>query len=210
MSIKLCAIADTHRQHWNIKVPECDLFIFGGDAEIDGLLPLHDFNDWLGTIKAPLVRVVIGGNHDSYLEFIGKDECKRLLTNCIYLENEFLYLEGFKIWGSPYSVEFNGWSFMRYDNNLKEIWDTIPLETEILITHTMPYGILDGVLPRMQSVGSLTLRDRIKEVQPYIQIGGHLHEQGYQNYFNGKTTYYNVSVLNENYQLENPCTVIEI
>jgi Icc-related predicted phosphoesterase len=54
------------------------------------------------------------------------------------------------------------------------------------------------------------LRDAIKRVQPYIQIGGHLHEQGYQNYFNGKTTYYNVSVLNENYQLENPCTVIEI
>ena len=208
MSIKICAIADTHRQHWNIKVPKCDLFIFAGDAEINGLLPLHDFNDWLLTIQAKN-KVVIFGNHDRYAEFIGKDECKKQLSNCIYLENEFIEVDGFKIFGSPYSVEFNRWSFMRYDNDLKEIWDTIPLETEIVLTHSMPYGILDGVLPRMQSVGSLTLRDAIKRVRPYIQIGGHLHES-YGQYTDGKTDYYNVAVMDEQYKVVNPCTIIEV
>jgi Icc-related predicted phosphoesterase len=206
--MKICAIGDTHRQHWNIKVPKCDLFLFCGDAEINGLLPLHDFNDWLGTIKATH-KIMVGGNHDSELERIGKKECKRLLTNCIYLENEFIEVGGFKIFGSPFSPEFNRWSFMRYDNDLKEIWATIPLETEIVVTHSMPYGILDGVLPRMQSVGSLTLRDRVKEVQPYIQIGGHLHES-FGQYTDGKTDYYNVSVMDEQYKIVNPCTIIDV
>ena len=208
MGIKIVACSDTHRSHWEVKVPEGDVFIFAGDNDITDLITLHDFNDWLGTIKTK-DKIVIGGNHDRYLEFLGKEECKRLLTNCIYLENEFIDLKGLKIFGSPYSVEFNRWAFMRYDNDLKEIWDTIPLETEIVVTHTMPYGILDGVLPRMQSVGSLTLRDAVKRVYPYIQIGGHLHE-GYGQYTDGKTDYYNVSVMDENYQIVNPCTIIDV
>jgi len=158
---KIVVIADTHRQHWNIKVPNCDLFIFCGDAEINGLLPLHDFNDWLGTIKATH-KIMVGGNHDSELERIGKKECKRLLTNCIYLENEFVEVGGFKIWGSPYSPMFNAWSFMRYDNSLKEIWDTIPLETEILITHcTIPsYKTLTYDL-RWKQLGNLKVGDEL-------------------------------------------------
>jgi len=208
VSIKICAIADSHRNHWNIKVPKCDLFFFVGDAEINGILPLHDFNDWLGVIPAKH-KIVVGGNHDSELERIGKEECKRLLTNCIYLENEFLYLDGFKIWGSPFSPMFNDWSFMRYDNDLKEIWATIPLETEILITHCPPFGILDQVLPRDDSQGSRTLKDRVKDVHPYLHLFGHIHE-GFGQYTDGKTDYYNVSVLDEQYQMANPCTIIEV
>lgn len=206
---RIVACSDTHRSHWDVKVPEGDLFIFAGDNDITDLITLHDFNDWLGTINCKY-KIVVGGNHDRYLEFIGKEESKRLLNNCIYLENEFIEVDGFKIFGSPYSCLFNDWSFMRPDNNLKEIWDTIPLETEILVTHTMPYGILDGVLPRMQSVGSLTLRDAIKRVQPKIQIGGHLHYYGGEKYYDGKTTYYNVSILNDEYEIEKEPTIIEI
>jgi Icc-related predicted phosphoesterase len=206
--IKIVVLSDTHRNHWNIKIPTCDILIHCGDAEINGILPLHDFNDWLGIIPAKH-KIVVGGNHDGYLEFLRKDECKRLLTNCTYLENEFLYLEGFKIWGSPFSPMFNACSFMRYDNDLKEIWATIPLETEILITHCPPFGVLDQVLPRDDSQGSRTLKDRVKEVHPYIHLFGHIHE-GYGQYTDGKTDYYNVSVLDEQYQVANPVTVIEV
>ena len=205
---RIVACSDTHRSHWEVKVPEGDLFIFAGDNDITDLITLHDFNDWLKEIPCKY-KIVIAGNHDFELERIGKYECKRLLTNCIYLENEFIEVDGLKIWGSPYCPYFNNWAFMQPDNMLKEIWDTIPLETEILVTHTMPYGILDGVLPRMQSVGSLTLRDAIKRVRPYIQIGGHLHES-YGQYTDGKTDYYNVAVMDEQYKVVNPCTIIDV
>jgi predicted phosphodiesterase len=204
------ACSDTHGKHWDIKIPKCDLFVFCGDAEINGLLPLHDFNDWLGTIKAPLGCVVVAGNHDSELERIGKKECKRLFTNCVYLENEFVEIGGLKIWGSPFSPFFNNWSFMRHDNDLKEIWAAIPLETEILITHCPPFGILDQVLPRDDSQGSRTLKDRVKEVHPYIHLFGHIHENGFQKYTDGKTDYYNCSVLDECYKLTNPVTIINV
>ena len=205
---RIVACSDTHRSHWEVKVPEGDLFIFAGDNDITDLITLHDFNDWLKEIPCKY-KIVIAGNHDFELERIGKYECKRLLTNCIYLENEFIEVDGLKIWGSPYCPYFNNWAFMQPDNMLREIWDTIPLETEILVTHTMPYGILDGVLPRMQSVGSLTLRDAIKRVRPYIQIGGHLHES-YGQYTDGKTDYYNVAVMDEQYKVVNPCTIIDV
>ena len=207
--IKIVAIADSHRNHWNIKVPECDLFIFCGDAEINGLLPLHDFNDWLGTIKATH-KIMVGGNHDSELERIGKKECKRLLTNCIYLENEFVEVGGFKIWGSPFSPFFNNWSYMGSESDLKIIYDKIPKDTDIIISHTMPKGILDQVLPREESVGSISLRDKVKEIQPKIFVGGHLHLCGGQKYTDYKTNYFNVSVLDDMYQLVNQPTIIEI
>jgi hypothetical protein len=208
--LKLCAIGDTHRQHWSIKIPKCDIFIFAGDGEIDSLLALHDFNDWLGTIKAKYGRVVIGGNHDKYLEFIGKGECKRLLTNCIYLENESINIKGLKIFGSPLSPLFLDWSFIKHDNDLKEIWATIPDDTNIIVIHTMPFGILDTVLPREEHVGSMTLRDRVKEIQPKIFIGGHLHLSGGKKYTDYKTDYYNVAVLDDMYQLVNEPTIIEV
>jgi predicted phosphohydrolase len=207
--MKVCAISDSHRQHWNIKVPNCDLFIFAGDAEINGVLPLHDFNDWLGTIKAPLGRIVIGGNHDGYLEFLGKKECKRLLTNCVYLENESIDVQDLTIFGSPYSPRFNDWSFMKYDGDLKKIWNTISNKSDIVITHCPCCGILDQVLPNDRSEGSLTLRDRIKEIRPRIHICGHIHE-GFGRYTDGNTDYYNVSILDEMYKLINPVTMIEV
>jgi Icc-related predicted phosphoesterase len=95
------------------------------------------------------------------------------------------------------------------DNMLKDVWATIPQGTDIVVTHCPPYGILDQVLPRMESVGSLTLKDRIKEIRPKIHIAGHLHES-YGQYTDGKTDYYNVSVLDERYQVANPVTIIEV
>lgn len=206
---KIVAIADSHRQHWSIKIPKCDIFLFAGDAEINSLIALHDFNDWLGTIKAKH-KIVIGGNHDSLLELIGKEECKRLLTNCIYLENEMITVEGLKIFGSPCTPVFNDWYFMKYDSDLKEIWDKIEKNTDILLTHTMPHGILDQVLPKEESVGSYTLLNRIKEIRPKIQIGGHLHLNGGKKYTDYKTDFYNVSLMDEQYQLVNKPTIIDI
>lgn len=42
---------------------------------------------------------------------------------------------GYKIFGSPCTVEFSGWAFMKEPQELKHIWECIPSETDILITH---------------------------------------------------------------------------
>ena len=50
---------------------------------------------------------------------------------------------GYNFYGSPYSVEFCGWAFMEECENLAKIWEKIPTNTDILITHGPPFDILD-------------------------------------------------------------------
>ena len=205
--MKIVALSDTHGKHRQIEIPDGDILIYAGDFEIRNNLDLFEMSEWLNEL--PHKRVVaIFGNHD-FTEHSEIKYMKQMFERVNLLFNESIEIDGLKIWGSPYSPFFNNWAWMQPDNMLKEIWDTIPLETEIIVTHTMPYGILDGVLPRMESVGSLTLRDAIKRVHPYIQIGGHLHES-FGRYTDGKTDYYNVAVMDEQYKVVNPCTVIEV
>jgi Icc-related predicted phosphoesterase len=205
--VKIVALSDTHGKHRQVEIPDGDILIYAGDFEIRNNLDLFEMSEWLNEL--PHKRVVaIFGNHD-FTEHSEIKYMKQMFERVNLLFNESIEIDGLKIWGSPYSPFFNNWAWMQPDNMLKEIWDTIPLETEIVVTHTMPYGILDGILPRMESVGSLTLRDAIKRVQPKIQIGGHLHES-FGQYTDGKIDYYNVSVLDEQYQVANPVTIIEI
>jgi len=205
---KIVACSDTHGKHNDLKIPEGDIFIFAGDFEIRNYKDLLEIRNWL--FEQPHKYVVtIFGNHDFTDHFTTKSLKEFFGKKINYLYNEAVDIMGLRIWGSSYSPYFNNWAWMKFDSDLKEIWNSIPIGTDIVVTHTMPHGILDQVLPRMQSVGSYSLKDAIKRVKPKIQIGGHLHES-FGQYTDGKTDYYNVSVLDEMYQIANPITIIEV
>lgn len=66
-----------------------------------------------------------------------------LKKRCTYLEHESVEVEGIKIFGSPYTLEYCQTAF-QYKPNLDEvIWSKIPKDVDILVTHCPPYGILD-------------------------------------------------------------------
>jgi len=66
---------------------------------------------------------------------------KALLTNCTYLEDSSVTIEGYKIHGSPWTPEFCGWAFMlENEKDMLKKWKMIPDDTDILITHGPPYG----------------------------------------------------------------------
>ena len=203
----IVACSDTHGKHRELQIPEGDVFIFAGDFEIRNTFDLIEMSTWLDNLPHKNV-VAIFGNHD-FTEHTEIKYMKEMFGRVHILFNEFINVDGFKIWGSPYSPYFNDWAWMQPDNMLKDIWDTIPLETEILITHCPPFGVLDQVLPRDDSQGSRTLKDRVKDVHPYLHLFGHIHE-GFGQYTDGKTDYYNCSVLDEQYKLTNPITIIEV
>jgi len=207
MSKRIVACSDTHTKHRDLQIPEGDVFIFAGDFEIRNNLDLFEMSEWLKELPHKNV-VAIFGNHD-FTENYPKENMKQMFGRVHLLFNESITVDGFKIWGSPYSPYFNNWAWMQPDNMLAEIWASIPLETEILITHCPPFGILDQVLPRDDSQGSRTLKDRVKDVHPYLHLFGHIHE-GFGQYTDGKTDYYNCSVLDEQYKLTNPITIIEV
>jgi hypothetical protein len=41
---------------------------------------------------------------------------------CTYLEEDSVVVEGYKIYGSPYTPEFCGWAFMEEDDELAKRW----------------------------------------------------------------------------------------
>jgi len=197
--IKICCFSDTHNQHRRLKIPECDILIFAGDAGITSYEKLEDFNNWLGSLNVKH-RIITMGNHDRYCEEIYRNNCKLFFTNAIYLENESVQIEGIRFWGSPYSKIFNNWSFMADDDYLAHIWEYIPDNTDIVITHGPAFGILDVV--GWQSEGSQSLRKRIDEIKPKIHIHGHIHEC-YGFIKREHTEHINASILDGAYNFVN-------
>ncbi len=199
---KLVIISDTHTFHNKTKLPKGDILIHAGDAEIRNDMELMFFVNWLGTLNFKHI-IWIGGNHDFYLEKLfkeGKDP--KMPYNIHYLINTGITIEGIKFWGSPFSSQFGNWAFMEHLTELELIWNLIPSDTDIVITHSPAFGILDQVQPSFMSVGCPALRDKLKEVKPKYHVCGHIHE-AFGIYQDEHTTYINASVLDEYYKMVN-------
>jgi Icc-related predicted phosphoesterase len=94
---------------------------------------------------------------------------------------------------------------------LAERWALIPQDTQILVTHGPPYGILDEV-PRGEKVGCQDLLDKVVELgqkQLKLHVFGHIH-YSYGSYYMGAVQYVNAAVCNESYRPVNPPIVVEI
>jgi len=204
--IKIVCISDSHRQHWRMDIPDGDILLFAGDAELDSFNALQDFNNWLGTLNFKHI-VVIGGNHDMVLANYVMEEKEMFFSNAIYLENTSVQIEGIKIFGSPYSLRFFSWAFMKSEKQLEQMWELIPKNTDIVLTHSPCRNILDVTTTTDENCGSFSLRNKIKELQTKIHICGHLHSS-HGKYTDYKTDYYNVSMLNDYYQYIFEPTVI--
>jgi Icc-related predicted phosphoesterase len=101
-----------------------------------------------------------------------------LHPNVYYLENTSVEIEGLNIWGSPYSPTFGyGWGFNKdrgYD--IAQCWNQIPLDTDIVITHSPIYGYNDRTSNTNENVGCADLYHRLHEVKPHLHFAGHIHE----------------------------------
>ena len=84
----------------------------------------------------------------------------------------------------------------------------IPNHTDVLITHTPPFGILD--LPRSgRNVGCPYLRSIVSEIAPRLHCFGHVHASAGRS-VQEKTTFVNASVIDSNYFVCHTPIVIDI
>jgi Icc-related predicted phosphoesterase len=90
---------------------------------------------------------------------------------------------------------------------IKKHWDLIPLNTDILITHGPPKGILDQV-NNEQNVGCRDLLEKIKTLNLKIHVFGHIHE-AYGTTKSQGIRFINASVMNDQYELVNRPIVFE-
>jgi hypothetical protein len=114
-----------------------------------------------------------------------------------YLENSSVTIEGYKIWGSPISPSFGyGWAFNKDRGaDINEVWNEIPLDTDIVITHTPIYGHNDKTQNNYQNVGCEQLYHRLREVKPHLHFCGHIHE-AYGHKTMGLLDWYDLQTFN--------------
>jgi len=207
---RVCCFSDSHGLHNNIKIPPCDILIFAGDFDIHSLSDLEHANSWFGKQKAKY-KIFVAGNHDTYFEKIPVFSIKDIFNNVIYLQDEMIEIKGLKIYGSPYSPKFGEWSFSykRCSLEAKNIWSKIPENLDILVTHGPSYGVLDRNL-QDERCGCEILQKEIIIKKPKRHVFGHLHLFGGQSITQCNINFYNVSVLDEDYKLVNPVTIINI
>lgn len=217
--MRIVAVSDTHEQaHW-LKYPPGDLLIHAGDITNNGAhYKLIEFDNFMGTLRYNNI-VAIGGNHERSLE---KDPefSKICFTNSTYLKDSGTEIQSIKIWGSPWTPRFFDWAFnLDRGRTIKEKWDLIPDDTEILITHGPPFGILDltdggryskfgSVKP--EKVGCEELRktvfERLKNLK--LHIFGHIHYSYGTRTENG-VLFVNAASCTENYNPTNKPIVID-
>ncbi len=101
-----------------------------------------------------------------------------LNPNVFYLENSYVEIDQIKIWGSPYSATFGyNWAFnvdRGYDS--AQMWNKIPEDADIVITHGPIYGYCDRTLRTNENVGCADLYHRLNELKTPLHFSGHIHE----------------------------------
>ena len=138
-------------------------------------------------------KILVAGNHDTSVE-------KRLINpkdyNITYLEHESIEIECIKFFGSPYTPHFNDWAFNVSRHKLQPYWDEMPMDTDVLITHGPPKGILDIADHEegMEYCGDKSLLNKVLEVKPKYHIFGHIHPKEHIN--QGTHTYQGINFMN--------------
>jgi Icc-related predicted phosphoesterase len=209
--MRIWHISDTHTFHELLTVPEnVDMVIFSGDCSnpresLVNSFEVLKFLKWFGELPIKH-KIFVAGNHDTSIE-------RKIIfdldfgDNIIHLWDSEITIEGFKIWGSPYTPSFGiGWAFNKDRSKIYKVWEQIPEDVDIIVTHGPPKGILDLSYSRdneLEMCGDLALKKRIKEIQPKLVCFGHIHNcdnitnQGYVKLADHDTIYSNGSIVTD-------------
>lgn len=125
--------------------------------------------------------------HNRWPDTRSSEDNKRLLTessSITYLENEAatIYLNAkdgphtcFKVYGSPYAPNNREWGFAYKPGTGSELWDAIPSDADIVVTHTPPKGHCDMAV-HDERTGCAELLQALRRVRPMMSVFGHIHE----------------------------------
>ncbi len=204
--MEIMFFADTHGEHDYLKTfsnlylegINDYVLIHGGDITENGTeAETLDFLKWFAKLPCRH-KIFIGGNHDLFLESCMPKQLKQLIPKGVtYLNNTSIVIDGYTIWGSPVTPYFLGMAFNKSKGlEIKKAWNKIPANTDILVTHGPPKGILDG------GIGCEDLLDQVTKVKPSLHLFGHAHEQtGAVEFY--ETTFVNAALANNKDPMDN-------
>ncbi|KAH6895859.1 Metallo-dependent phosphatase-like protein [Thelonectria olida] len=176
--IRVVCISDTH--DLKVPIPHGDILIHAGDLTNAGTVQDIDAQlNWLRKQPHP-VKVVVAGNHDSWFDPASRPEkdvqsgAKPDLTGIHYLEGSMTVQEikgrTIHIFGAPDIPNIGPKAFAFQYTDATQPWlSKIPIETDILVTHTPPLHHRD------LSLGCRHLLREIWRVKPRLHVFGHVH-----------------------------------
>lgn len=197
--MKIVHISDTHGCHRSLhELPDADLIVHSGDFTMEGTeAEAIDFMNWFCDLPYRH-KIFICGNHD---ECLYGAKIEGLDANVHYLCNSWIGIEGVKFYGVPMFL------YDSLTDRQSRNYAEIPLDTEVLISHSPAYGILDfndGI-----HYGSEELLSRIKEICPRLHLFGHIHKQ--HGITSIRTTIFsNGAIMNEDCSILNHPNIIEL
>jgi Icc-related predicted phosphoesterase len=205
--MRIVCLSDTHNQQ--IEAPDGDILIHAGDATIRGThQEILEFNAWFSVLPHKH-KIFVAGNHDWLFETNPVMARALLDKSIVYLQDKAIEIDGVKIYGSPWQPRFYDWAFnLDRGREMAEKWDMIPADTDILITHGPPAGILDRTAYG-DLAGCEELIKKVTAVRPKAHIFGHIHE-GYGSREEFGVKFINASNCNESYYPVNPAIVFDI
>lgn len=214
---RIVALSDTHGSHFDVEVPAGDVLIHAGDFCSSGhYKDAFAFFAWFNALPHPH-KVIVAGNHDVIFD---KDPglastIVKQFPQINYLQDSMVEVAGLKIWGSPVQPWFYGWAFNKQrGDEIKRHWDMIPEGTDVLVTHGPPHGICDEAYRVGYNItehtGCEELMAATLRVAPKLHVFGHIHYSGQTSYIGPKTTYANVSMMNEAYLIWGKPMVFDI
>jgi len=174
-----------------------------GDFSFQDSQLFEKFIPFFKSLNKP--TIFIPGNHDiimdrlisqKFYHFKSRD-IRRLIdseikdSNIHFLINSEVCIDGIKFWGSPYVPYIDQrWAFQYPKFNQTEFaktnWNAIPEDTQILVTHTPPSGIMDADFGGTH-FGCRALSTRIDKLlnngRLQVHIFGHSHVRGIDDRF---------------------------
>jgi len=124
----------------------------------------------LSGMAAPMV--VVPGNAESADEL-----ATTALPNMTVLHGTGVEIDGLRLFGLGYGIPatpFGEWSCDLSETLAEQMLDACT-ETDILITHSPPKGLVDLTSGGL-SVGSTAIRAAIERIQPQLALCGHIHD----------------------------------
>ncbi|OTA26310.1 hypothetical protein BTJ68_10544 [Hortaea werneckii EXF-2000] len=182
--IRIVCISDTHCLQPD-HIPSGDLLIHAGDLTNAGTpVEIQSQIDWLNTLDFQH-KVIIAGNHDTYLDPRSRQTLTTADRNAQLDWKDLHYLQhssvtlpfhsshrDLRIYGAPQIPACGGHEFAFQYPRGRDAWsETVPEDTEILVTHTPPKYHLD--LPA--GLGCEFLLQEVRRTQPLVHVFGHVH-----------------------------------
>lgn len=209
---KIVCLSDTHGFHDSVVVPNGDILIHCGDFSKHGeLVDTIQFLKWYENHPHQF-KYLIAGNHD-WLPYREPKLFQELLVehapSVRYLEDDYCDDSGLIIYGSPWTPEYHGWAFMKNEQQMQGIRESMPEYADIVAVHGPPRGVLDKVIRGFERVGCRFLWRQLTKIRPKLVLFGHIHE-GRGHITKEGIDFYNCSVVGLYYKVEYEPYVIEM